>query len=235
MRAYALMRHAVDLEREYWGSSVHDDLRPDLQLLRDALRHIRFAAYRGIGRYPFTEYPQHAPGMEWAGRGEAPESESRARQAFVCQLPPDDFRTPYPRSFLAEAGQVQAIRALLVAPQLFEIVELCSGRDLPKQRLGFDIGYWGGGNFSILCDAAIWPLWHPPVPEVFNELADVTRELNAHALFPTSESAHRYLEWYSRQAWAEKEPSEFCVIAVSAWHDAESGSAPVERVTGAHG
>jgi hypothetical protein len=99
---------------------------------------------------------------------------------------------------------------------MYEIVELCSAPEFPNDMLGFDLGYWGGGNFSILCDAAIWPRWHPPDPEALAELYRVLRELNEHALFPHEPSARAYFDWYTSQPWAEKEPSDFSLIAVGA-------------------
>ncbi len=136
-----------------------------------------------------------------------------ARALMLKFLGPSDYVTPYPRAFLNELEHARSISAALSAP-LYEIVELCTSPELPRNLFGFDIGYWGGGNFSILCDAAIWPLWHPPPPAALGELSLVGGDLSEHGLFPTRQSAGRYLEWYRKQEWAETEPSDLKVIAI---------------------
>jgi hypothetical protein len=104
-------------------------------------------------------------------------------------------------------------RALSLANK-YELVELCTRPDSPPHLLGFDVGYWGGGNFSILCDAAIWPRWHPPIPDAIPDLVRHVEKLNGHGLFPSAASATAFAEWYSSQDWAEREPEGFHVIAV---------------------
>ena len=179
-----------------------------------------FTHYRGIGRYPFTEYPVPDPGWQGSGNPNDDDQEPAARALLEGFLSADDYETPYPRAFVSNLEQAHQIRAALKAPGKFEIVELCMQPERPAELLGFDIGYWGGGNFSILCDAAIWPIWHPPEPKAFEALSAFTRKLNRHALFPSWESAQDYLNWYRQQAWSETEPSEFSIIAVGVVKDA---------------
>jgi len=213
MRAYALMQTPDSLEAAYTSSPLYQRAPTQLETIRAVLSGVAPASYRGIGRHPFTEYPEKGPG--WQGQGlVAPDPEPHARTLMLESLGPNDFETPYPRAFLQQAEQVWAVYAALTAKSNFEVVELCSSPDLPRNLLGFDIGYWGGGNFSVLCDAAIWPLWHAPDLAALPELAVALQDLNEHALFPTESSAKSYREWYIAQPWAEEEPSRFTVIAV---------------------
>jgi len=215
MRAFALMRSASDLEAAYVASPFFESARTHLEALRRRLPLVRFSSYRGIGRYPIAEQDQGEPGWQWAGNVPS-ETEADARSVLRRILSPgdDDLVTPYPRAFLARLEDAQEVHSALLEPERYEIVELCAPPDRPRALLGFDIGYWGGGNFSILCDAAIWPLWHPPPAGSFSELSKLSSRLNRHALFPSPRAAIRYLEWYARQFWAETEPSEFILVGV---------------------
>ncbi len=69
-------------------------------------------------------------------------------------------------------------------------------------------------SYSILCDAAIWPVWHPPTIEAVPALVGFTRMLNSNLLFSTRDAAQAYLDWYSGEDWAEKLPEDFSIIAV---------------------
>ncbi len=128
----------------------------------------------------------------------------------------DDYEMKYPRACLERPEQAWAVYDALSEKSTYEVIELCSTSDLPRDLLGFDVGYWGGGNFSILCDAAIWPIWHPPDLAALPDLARTLSVLNAKALFPTEDSAKRYRDWYAEQPWAEDDPSAFTIIAIGA-------------------
>jgi hypothetical protein len=84
--------------------------------------------------------------------------------------------------------------------------------------LGFDVGYWGGDHYSIVCDSIVTPTWHPPQPEDFAALAEALATLNNYLLFPTPEEAAEFRTRYMHFAWAETEgyPGEFEVIQVEA-------------------
>jgi hypothetical protein len=83
--------------------------------------------------------------------------------------------------------------------------------------LGYDVGYWSGDHFSLINDTLVAPLWHPPQPEDFQELAAHAHELNNHVLFPSASLAAKFRQWYLTKPWAETEyePGEFCLIRVS--------------------
>ena len=214
MRAYALMRHANEIEAAYTASPLVARNRDSLATLREALAFEQFASYRGIGRWPLSEdYPEPEPG--WQGeKPPALDQEPRARKLLEGFLEPGDHAMHYPRSFVCTLDQARLVRAALRDPDRYELVELCASPDRPREMLGFDVGYWGVGNFSALCDAALWPVWHPPEPEAFPTLAVFLRETNSAALFTTERSAGRYLNWYAAQDWAEKPTEDFSIIAV---------------------
>ena len=215
MRAYALMQEPANLEAAFTCSPLYGRAQIEIEAIRAVLPSAVRLAYRGIGRYPLTEYPEKGPG--WQGGGAlATDSEPGARALLLKFLGPENYMTPYPRAFLRELEQARSVYAALSEKQRYEIVELCSPPEHPRDLLGFDIGYWGGGNFSIICDAVIWPLWHSPDPTALPDLACVVSDLNEHGLFPTEHSAGAYRDWYTRQPWAEEEPSDFIVMAVGA-------------------
>jgi hypothetical protein len=222
MRAYALMRHPNDLEAAYLASPFVQANRDRLVAFRRLLAFDRFASYRGIGRCPFSEeYPDPEPG--WEGQAGPLDTAPDARQLLRSFLGPDDHLTPGPRAFLRHLEQARQLQAALKRPAQFEIVDLCRSPDVPRDLLGFDVGYWGGGNYSILCDTAVWPRWHPPSDEVLPELSKFVAGLNSHALFETRSGAQDYLVWYGRQDWAEKPTEDFSIVGVGAVN--ESGRA----------
>jgi hypothetical protein len=81
--------------------------------------------------------------------------------------------------------------------------------------VGFDVGWWASGNFSIVCDAVVWPLWHPPPVEAMPAMAEYLQGLNEAVLFADVASAERYREWYRQQKWAEHEGRPFEIIEVA--------------------
>ena len=214
MRAYSLMRHARELEASYLASSFATANKAHIEGLRRTLRVGDFSLYRGIGRRPFDDV-EIPPSLQ-SEVAEYDHSESEARRVANRLLGPNDYLTPHPR-WLVSLDHAQQVYEALSRPERYEIVELCTSPDHPTNCLGYDIGYWGGGDFSILCDAVIWPWWHPPAPESYAALAEATSVLNQHVLFPTGESAQCYLDWYAEQPWAEKPPEDFTVMAVGAW------------------
>ncbi len=83
----------------------------------------------------------------------------------------------------------------------------------PK-TIGFDVGCWGSGHFSLIADAMIIPQWHPCPPQQLGSLESWARVLNDELLFPTAADAEQYRRWYLGQPWAEEEgqPGEFQII-----------------------
>jgi hypothetical protein len=128
-------------------------------------------------------------------------------------LPKSDFD----EDLLPTFSDALEVFSLLETPDEYEIVQL-SRYPITNDRqfLGFDIGYWGGDHYSIICDSAVRPTWHPPQPESFESLAKELRDVNEHFLFQSCEAAERFRSYYRTQDWAETEffPNQFCIIQV---------------------
>ena len=179
-------------------------------------RHPARRVSSGRGRYPFTEYAERGPGWQGEGGALKPDPEPEARSLFLEFLGPEDYQTQYPRAFLRQLEQIEAVQAVLSCKERYEVVEICAPPECPRDLLGFDVGYWGGGNFSILCDATVWPLWHAPSQSALPDLARAVAALNKHVLLPTELAATEYLSWYCSQPWGEQDPGEFSVMAIGA-------------------
>ena len=106
------------------------------------------------------------------------------------------------------------ISQALRSPSTYDIVELGRLDERLSHLIGFDVGYWGGGNFSLICDAMIWPTWHAPDKDAWAKLGTFVKRLNSSLLFETKNEAQDYLKWYRTQGWAETEPTDFEIIGV---------------------
>jgi len=49
--------------------------------------------------------------------------------------------------------QARELLRLVDRPEEYEIVRISHGESSDAPLLGYDVGYWGGGNYSILCAA----------------------------------------------------------------------------------
>ena len=110
---------------------------------RRELPSLDFAAYRGIGRTALSEIAEPLPG--WQGSGPAsPVEESTARNVLAGFLGPEDLNVKYSRAYVPSEHEARCVFAALTAPRDYEIVEPRIGSDLPRNLLGFDLGYWDG-------------------------------------------------------------------------------------------
>ena len=214
MRAYSLMRHAADLNTVWLSSPRWTRFREPLEQIRHGVGVNDVARYRGIGRFPLTEWQELGPGWEAERRDEAADPEPDARALLLAALGSDDHHTPSPRAFIPSLRDARSVMRALRSPARYELVELTLMPDVPDALLGFDVGYWGGGNYSVLCDAAIWPTWHPPEPTALRYIARFMSGLNGSLLFPTADAAGAYLDWYAEESWGEKPAEDFRVIGV---------------------
>src|SRR5688572_19137190 len=127
MRAYALMRQPEELESVFLVSPVYEQARIEINAVRAAVPSDLPLSYRGIGRYPFTEYAERGPGWQCEGEAAQPaETEPEARELILNFLGPYDYETPAPRSFLGQLEEARSIYAALRAPQGYELTELCT-------------------------------------------------------------------------------------------------------------
>jgi hypothetical protein len=219
MISFALMKLPHGLNAAYERSPVVQQNLDEFRSLRGAFKMVDPGAYRGMERCPLSEVPEPDPGWIQATPPETLTNvDERARQRLLEILGPNHECEHYPCSLVPMLAQACELMRLVDRPEEYEIVRLSHGESSNAPLLGYDVGYWGGGNFSILCDSVIWPVWHGPVPEAFDELAQHIECLNAHALFPDHESADRFRSFYVKQSWAETEAvtGEFSVIRIEA-------------------
>jgi hypothetical protein len=190
------------------------------QRLCQALEPFPRTCYRGISRFPIQPLPSPNPEIlrAFTESGCDVDTEYAARRRFLEILGEDIPDTDFDEALLPSFSAAQEIFALLEAPGEYEIVHVrreafCNDADC----LGFDVGYWGGDHYSIVCDSAVRPLWHPPQPDCFDELACALATVNEHFLFRNPEDAAEFRAYYRTQPWAETEtwPDEFCIIQLS--------------------
>jgi hypothetical protein len=214
---YALMKMPLVLNAAYELSPFAQRNRDEISQLRDKLTTVKPAAYRGIARCPLSEIPEPDPG--WVGATPPISLETRddkARRRFLEILGGHHTCDHYPCSLFPTLALAHELLLLVDHPEEYEVVRLSRDSSEAGHLLGFDVGDWSGGNYSILCDSIIWPRWHPPVPVALSDLAHHIETLNDFMLFPDRASAERFRSFYLTQSWAEteSEPGEFCVIRV---------------------
>src|SRR5438105_8536678 len=157
--------------------------------LRAVLKQVDPASYRGIERCPLSKDPVVEPWL--AGDAEhyraVDERNTAARVRFIEIVGSHDLCASSPNT-LPTLGHARELLNLVDSPLTYEIVRLTKALpETPRteSHLGFDVGYWDGDSYSILCDSAIWPVWHPPPIDIFVTLSKQLRDLNSHCLFPT--------------------------------------------------
>ncbi|GHV58705.1 hypothetical protein AGMMS49579_26330 [Spirochaetia bacterium] len=88
----------------------------------------------------------------------------------------------------------------------YEIIKSVKDDYMNEEKiLGFDIGYWGGDNFSIISDSMILPTWHVAPENAYYELREYSLKLNQNLLFSNIEDTKEFREYYLKQDWAETE------------------------------
>ncbi len=216
---FALMRMPATLNAAYEASPFIARNADSVAEIRRTLVGIRPHAYRGVERCPLAEAPNTYPG--WAVQAEElsrqEQIDQEARRQLVAILGADHQCKHYPCHLVSTLGEANELKLIVDCPTDYEIVRLSTDdSDGGGKHLGYDVGYWGGGNYSILCDSVLWPVWHPPPPEALNMLEERVISLNAHMLFPARRFAEDFREFYRSQLWAETEgeDEDFRIIAV---------------------
>lgn len=198
-----------------------------VQQIRDAIPFVKPRNYRGISRKPLA--PWSAIDEDLFNRGEDTivdlNKEQAARRRFL-EINGENREEwdhyvegwDYNKSLILSLDTAKELCVLLDKPQDYEIVQVSREHyDTDFRPLGFDIGYWGGDNFSLICDSVVMPQWHAPDPSDLTDLSRTLSCLNQHVLFPTVRDAELFREYYLSRPWAETEdfPGEFCVIQVA--------------------
>ena len=206
---YALMRTPDSSLRRYEASSFARDNAAELERLRTALPSVDPTQYRGISRDPLELLPHCSPN----------EPDDRALTLMRDLVPVDSVSLDPLVHLLPDRASALKVHQLLDQPSHYEIIFVSRAPAASvDDSFGFDVGYWGGDHFSLICDVAVAPRWHPPDPRDYAELAEQLRVLNAHALFRTRPDARAFTDYYRSKSWAESEfePGEFAIIEVGA-------------------
>lgn len=219
---FALMKLPSALDAAYEKSPSAERTRQGLGMLRAALKNVRSSAYGGIDRCPLSEdlIPEPGWATDAAHCAALDQRDVGARIRILELVGSHEDYDKKARWVVPTLENAKEVMTLVDSPTEYEIVRLSQA--LPDAAcaeisdLGFDIGYWGGDSYSIICDSAVWPRWHGPYGEVFSELAKRLTDLNSHCLFPSYQAADGFRSWYRTQDWAEQEgePGEFCIIKV---------------------
>jgi hypothetical protein len=217
---YGIFQKAAPLVASFDSSMVTHEAFSLFKSLCEALKPLPRTNYRGISRFPLQPLPSTDPAIlrSFEKTGCDEHTNYAARLHFLKILGDNLPETDFDEDLLAEYSTAAEIFLLLESPDEYEIVQLV--RDPFRndaECLGFDTGYWGGDHYSIICDSAVRPTWHPPQPESFEELAKKLSIVNEWFLFPSAQAAAEFRSYYRTQKWAETEsrPDEFCIIQVN--------------------
>ena len=218
---YAILQMPAGLLTSYDASMRAHQAWPLYQRLCKMLARLPRSGYRGISRFMLKPLPSTDADVlrEFESTGCDVRTDYAARLCFLKKIGDVPQEGDFDEDLLPNLGTATEVFAHLESPERWEILQL--NRDsfcTSPECLGFDVGYWGGDHFSILCDSAVMPLWHPPQPDTFRELAKQLARVNEHFLFGSAEEAAAFRAWYRTQEnWAETEmrTDEFCIIQVS--------------------
>ena len=193
------------------------DWTRNIERLHSSLPTLDPSAYRGISRNPITAFPTaDLDQLSFSDSGDVA-LHTTARLAmleFQQRVSPDD----YGHAMLATYNHAQEVYILLDPTTRNNYELLCLRQDEQSEdtTIGYDIGYWGGDFFSIICDSMIMPMWHPPSWDDLPSLAQQAASLNSHCLFPSYAKALAFRSWYCSCSWAEQETKQapFDIIRV---------------------
>ncbi|MCP4246683.1 MAG: hypothetical protein GY778_06510 [bacterium] len=223
---FAIAKKPDVLLKEYLASSLGEENAKPLRELC-TVTGLDPGAYRGISRELLMPFPSLDEKViaEFESTGGDMQTESVARREF-CRLmegswPDSDaafFEQNYDEDLLDTIDRARRVFSLLRRPEDYEIVRFRRNHfRVTDESLGFDLGYWDGDHFSVVCDCAVRPCWHPPGERDWQELRRRLAVLNHHLLFKNVDDAASFGAWYSTCDWAEEDPhGEFTIIQVEA-------------------
>lgn len=199
-----------------------EEYKQEYEDFREAFGQFDPVKYRGVSRYPLEAFltKDEKEFDRERRRGIDVDSNKDARIKLMDATPETvwEIGNFYDDDSLIDTfdNAVEIFR-MLDDKASWEIVHI--RRDsfsVNDNTLGFDLGYWGGGYFSLIADTIVTPRWHPPVPEDYCEVADSLSNLNENLLFDNPEDAIAFKQYYKSKEWSETEDvaGEFCVIQV---------------------
>jgi hypothetical protein len=218
---YLIVKKPTLMKQWYSMWEQDEKFRDGIKRIRAALPFSNPENYRGISRAPL--FPFWTSDIKALREVEPSDIEvntaARIKMAELAEAQPTDQDTLFVDGMLEHFEQALEIYHLLDGnnKKEYEIIRITKNSvDKLKDTLGYDIGYWGGDYFSIICDCAIMPLWHPPALTDLQELAEQLQTLNGHLLFNTIAEGENFRKYYKSKSWAEteSEAGEFCIIRV---------------------
>jgi hypothetical protein len=206
-----VLKPAVNIDRYEISEFVRDN--QDLyREFRQSFSRFDHRSYRGISREPLNGYllPEE---KQWESN-----ALNRAARLRLSEIVPETTPEYSDGSFIETIEDAKSIYGMLEDQACWEIIGIRRdffGQD--RRTLGFDIGYWGSDDFSLIADTIVTPRWHAPDPDDYAEIASRLSVLNKHLLFNTASAAAEFKAYYKSKPWAETEDEEgeFCVIQVS--------------------
>jgi len=213
-----VLKPLVNFNRDE-SSRVAARHRDFLEQMRSAFACFPPEKYRGIARFPLDgcswDDPSLVEALEESGVDMRSNRNARARLDESLDKS-DDLESDI--CLVPHIEDALDIHGLLDQPDSWEIIQVRRDEfQTGPATLGFDIGYWGGDNFSLIADTIVTPMWHPPIPEDFAELIRQLSGLNQHLLFSRPQDAEEFRAYYRSKTWAEPECDEsdfFCIIQV---------------------
>jgi hypothetical protein len=213
-RGFMIVRKTEGLLSEYFLDSVIQKNRAYLDDFKKKLIGLNAEVYRGISRYPLSPVDEDKDGAEIIASVRFAELINEDRSDWYL----DEAGYSYNVDLIPSFEQAIETFRWLQRPEFHEIIEVTRDEfETDFEKIGFDIGYWGGDHFSIICDSVVMPRWHPPDPEDWDEVVAHASHLNTHLLFDRSVDAQTFREYYLSKDWAEEEgyPGEFCIIQIA--------------------
>ncbi len=222
-----MLRSASVVLEEYEKNRIALENNQLIKQIREAVSFIDPYTYRGISRDPLAPWSSE----DEKNLRETPElckdlqKELSARKKLRELTRINKSKSSYcyngwqyNEKLVSSLDEAKEIYGCLCNPGEYEIVELSrEPYSTDFKFLGYDVGYWAGDHFSIICDSVLMPQWHPPSPEDITELANQLHGLNKYILFPSLDEAIDFRRYYTSMPWAEQQMfhDDFCIIQIA--------------------
>jgi hypothetical protein len=219
--AYLIVEVPAVRQKNYLEFCHKGGRAAEVERLRQSLSFLNPIAYRGISRNPLSAFPiaDIAVLQKSNYHGVDINPTAKLKMLELQGNPPAIDDPDFDSSMLLSIEQAIEVNSVLDSDKRnnYEIIKISrQSKSRINSTLGYEIGYWGGDFFSLICDSAIWPMWHGPSWSDVPELAQQLKVLNKYLLFDDFNQAVAFRKWYKTKEWAETEfdEGEFCIIRV---------------------